>query len=148
MYLYVLEETIKSLWFCVLSLYILLLTPFPGRKKRKYAGICRHTVNYVYGEKERVMYEKDPEPMPISQTHTYRHKPPHTHTHRPACPMHCEQYENSLRPRSDDRYVCSAYMAPKIRYLAPTNPPSNILTIQKIRNVAKTRNVNKHLKKC
>ncbi len=67
--------------------------------------------------KEGVIYEKDPEPMPISQTQT--HTITHTHTHRPACPVHCEHYENSLRPRSDVRYVCSAYMAPKIRYLAP-----------------------------
>jgi hypothetical protein len=111
------EETIKSLWFCVLSLNIQLLTSFPGGKKQKFfAGICMHTVNYVYGEKERVIYEKDPEPMPISQTHT--HTQTHTITRRPARCI-ANTMRILLRPRSDVRYVCSAYMAPKIRYLAP-----------------------------
>jgi hypothetical protein len=104
----------------VLSLYILLLCLFlGGKKRRKYAGLCRHTINYVYGEKGRIIYEKDPEPMPISQTHTHIQTHTITHSHTQACPVHCEHYENSLRPRSDVRYVCSAYMAPKIRYLAP-----------------------------
>jgi hypothetical protein len=139
MYLYVVEERNKSL-----SLYILLLTPFPGgKKRRKYAGICRHTVNYVYGEKERVIYEKDPEPMPISQTHTHTDTHQHTLTHRPA---RCIANTTGILCGPDltlDMSVRHTWRQKSVIWRP--NPPSNILTIQKIRNVAKTRNVNKHL---
>jgi hypothetical protein len=78
-FLYVLEKRINLYGF--VPLYPTFMSIPRREKRRKYAGICRHTVNYVYGEKERVIYEKDPEPMPISQTHTYRHIHHHTLTH-------------------------------------------------------------------
>jgi hypothetical protein len=138
-FLYVLEKRID------LSLYILLLCPFPGgKRRRKYAGICRHTVNYVYGEKERVIYEKDPEPMPISQTHTHTDTHHHTLTHT-GLPARC--IANTMRilcgpDLTLDMFVQHTWRQKSVIWRP--NPPSNILTIQKIRNVAKTRNVNKH----
>ena len=78
-FLYVLEKRINLFGF--VPLYPTFMSIPRREKRRKYAGICRHTVNYVYGEKERAIYEKDPEPMPISQTHTHTDTYTITHSH-------------------------------------------------------------------